>query len=369
MGNKVDWIIHYVANGVKCDVCSKEENSFREYACNAHTHGMEKYNHKDFQLVLAVSRHEAMRILNTFGLWVQEGRRFSAGEYVEGIYEDCTVRLDEFEESGRKVLRVIIPDKHNVFPDDNKCEYPYTLQKLPEDKLYKMKIHLYQIIPELDRKHHMFQNWNHVKTELDGKVPAEIYEDVFSGDIDAENIEDIFRIFNVEFPKNYRGRSMSVSDVAEIVHSPNKSEFFYCDSTGFEKISFEKDKTMAQVQNHNFDSDIKIRDNVMAYFISNDGLTSISCEKFVLQRCKYSRSQLGYEIECQDLDDAEPKRFHFLEKPPVVLTKCCEKFPQELLYTDLGSESSVMRYGAHSVKNLGIVCTWLGRHGFEFENL
>ena len=143
----IDWIIHYIANGVKRDDCNKEETSYREYACNAHTHGMDKYNHKDFQLVLYKTPQEAARILNTFGLWVHEGRKFSGGEYVKGIYEDCPVRLDEFEESGRKVLRVVIPDRNNVFPDDDKCEYPYTLQKLPESRLYKMKIHLYQIIP------------------------------------------------------------------------------------------------------------------------------------------------------------------------------------------------------------------------------
>ena len=67
-------------------------------------------------------------ILNTFGLWVQAGRRFHNGELVEGIYLDCPVRLQEFEETGRTVFRVVIPDKHNRFPEDTNCEYPYTLQ-------------------------------------------------------------------------------------------------------------------------------------------------------------------------------------------------------------------------------------------------
>lgn len=133
----IDWVVHIVRNGVPCNDCGKVENSFVEYACNAHTHGMEKYSHQDFQLVIAYSNQEIGRILNTFGLWVQEGRKFKAGEYVKGIYEDCAVRLDEFEESGRKVLRVVIPDKHNIFPDDNKCEYPYCIQKFSEEMLYK----------------------------------------------------------------------------------------------------------------------------------------------------------------------------------------------------------------------------------------
>ena len=215
----------------------------------------------------------------------------------------------------------------------------------------------------------MFQDWNHVQTELDMKVPAEIYEDVFSGEVDAGNIEDIFRIFNIDFPENYKGRSLSVSDVVEIIHAPDKSTFFYCDTIGFKEIQFEKDKTMITIQNHNYDSDIQIRNHVMAYFISNTGLTCIKCEQFVLQRCKYSECQLGYEIKYKTSADSEPQYFHFLDKPSIVLTKCYKEFPRELLYTDLGKDSSVMRYGTHSVENLGIVCTWIMRQNCEFENL
>ena len=132
----IDWTIHCCRNGVVCDICGDMENGFIENACNAHTHGMKKYGHMDFQLVLAYSNKEICRILNTFGLWVQQGRRFAAGDLVSGIYEDCDVRLDAFEETGRAVLRVIIPDKHNIFPNDKRCMYPYTLQTIPTDLLW-----------------------------------------------------------------------------------------------------------------------------------------------------------------------------------------------------------------------------------------
>ena len=58
----VDWIIHYVANGAQCVECGKKEFSFLQYACNAHTHGMENYNHQDFQMVLNCSQEEIMRM-------------------------------------------------------------------------------------------------------------------------------------------------------------------------------------------------------------------------------------------------------------------------------------------------------------------
>ena len=51
MKNNIEWIIHLCANG-NCDECGKREEGFLPYTCNAHTHGMERYGHMDFQLVL-----------------------------------------------------------------------------------------------------------------------------------------------------------------------------------------------------------------------------------------------------------------------------------------------------------------------------
>lgn len=70
------------------------------------------------------------------GLRVQSGERFHDGDMVSGIYEDCDVRLDAYEETGRMVLRVVIPDQHNVFPENKCCESPYHLQNLDTDALY-----------------------------------------------------------------------------------------------------------------------------------------------------------------------------------------------------------------------------------------
>ena len=124
MPQKVDWIIHYTI-----------DDSFINYACNAHTHGMEKYNHPDFQVVLHLGSKEVCRILNTLGLRVQAGETFKNGDAVKGIYEDCDVRLIEFEETGRKVLRVVIPDQNNQFPEEDGCAWPYTNQKFETKEL------------------------------------------------------------------------------------------------------------------------------------------------------------------------------------------------------------------------------------------
>ena len=65
MAKKVDWIIHGVCDGQRV---------------NFHTHGMERYNHMDFQMVLPYPHQELCRIINTMGLRVQEGERFKDGD-------------------------------------------------------------------------------------------------------------------------------------------------------------------------------------------------------------------------------------------------------------------------------------------------
>ena len=47
-------------------------------------------------------------------------------------------------------------------------------------------------------------------------VNPALYDKVFYGAVDVSDIEDIYRIFNVEMPEGYEGRSLSVSDVVEI---------------------------------------------------------------------------------------------------------------------------------------------------------
>lgn len=137
MKKKYDWSIHLLANWVICENCGETEEPFLKHACNAHTHGMEKYGHMDFQMVLEYPPQHICYILNTLGERVRDGKQFHVGELVEGIFLDCLVRLDEFEEDGRKVLRVIIPDRYNLFPEDPKCMDMYRLQLLPTDALYK----------------------------------------------------------------------------------------------------------------------------------------------------------------------------------------------------------------------------------------
>ena len=122
---KMDWIIHIVGNGIACQECGKIENPFPQYICNAHTHGMNRYNHPDFQLVIHMSQENIGYVLNTLGQRVQSGEKFQSGDIVDGIFLDCPVRLD----------LLISPDGQNRFPEDPACDYPYSFQLLPTNDL------------------------------------------------------------------------------------------------------------------------------------------------------------------------------------------------------------------------------------------
>jgi len=114
---KINWIIHFGMDA-----------SDIKFITNCHTHGMELYDHADFQVVLSLPQNEMKRLLNTIGMRVRDGERFANGDMVKGLYLDCDIRLDSVMETGRRVLRLVIPDKHNRFPEDPRCMAPYKYQ-------------------------------------------------------------------------------------------------------------------------------------------------------------------------------------------------------------------------------------------------
>lgn len=76
---------------------------------------------------------------------------------------------------------------------------------------------------------------------------ARNYNLVYSGRMRPhETLENLFYKFNMERPEDFKGHSLSVSDVV-VVREHGKSTAFYVDSVGFKKLEhFEKGHTRAQ---------------------------------------------------------------------------------------------------------------------------
>ena len=94
-----------------------------------------------------------------------------------------------------------------------------------------MKIKIYQINPERDIDRAKFMGLSKLKEDVD---PSS-YDEVFSGDVDCGNLEDVFARFNTEGHPLHRGHSLSVSDVVL-----TEDGAFFCDTIGFKEIDFDE---------------------------------------------------------------------------------------------------------------------------------
>lgn len=83
------------------------------------------------------------------------------------------------------------------------------------------------------------------------EVNAAAYDRVYDGKMDCISLENIYQKFNVDHPADYKGRSLSVSDVVEIRESDTVNPgFYFVDSIGFKSISFDKSLCKEPTQAH-----------------------------------------------------------------------------------------------------------------------
>jgi len=104
-----------------------------------------------------------------------------------------------------------------------------------------MNIRIYQINMGRDDKRVAFMGIDEREHFLESsKLDGSIYDCVFFGEVDCNSLEDVFQKFNIDHPDGYTGRSLSVSDVVEIVDAETVDKgFYYCDNVGFSKVEFE----------------------------------------------------------------------------------------------------------------------------------
>lgn len=111
-----------------------------------------------------------------------------------------------------------------------------------------MNIRIYQINRNRDVNNVAFDGMELLERIHGSKeIDSSIYDKVYDGEADCQSLEGVFGMFNTAYPSDYRGRSLSVSDVVEIVEAENvKPGFYFCDSIGFERVPFEPEKAQEQ---------------------------------------------------------------------------------------------------------------------------
>ena len=84
---------------------------------------------------------------------------------------------------------------------------------------------------------------------------------------DEQLLEDVYEKFNIERPKDFKGHSLSVSDIVVIQDKGNISSH-YCDTVGFSEIAFlEKDR--ANLQMNHIEDVVEQNDNNFDGIINN----------------------------------------------------------------------------------------------------
>ena len=107
-----------------------------------------------------------------------------------------------------------------------------------------MKYIIYQLDtdnPNVLRDHRLFESWDMInKTCGFSKL---CYKKVYEGDVHpasgaevSQVLDSIFETFNLHHPEDFRGHSLSVSDVVEL-----NGIQYYCDSEGWVNIETEKE--------------------------------------------------------------------------------------------------------------------------------
>lgn len=110
MEKKHGWFAHYVFDDPSCP-----------YKVNIHTHGLEKYGHRDLQVCFPIPKEIIHNILIDIVEEIKKGKKYVAGIKYSGIIKNYDLEFSQSEENGRPVMRIIFPDKHgNIQTYDGK---------------------------------------------------------------------------------------------------------------------------------------------------------------------------------------------------------------------------------------------------------
>lgn len=107
-----------------------------------------------------------------------------------------------------------------------------------------MKIRVWQISRERDSKCLAFLNYKNTASKTGrATIDRSIYDCMFTGDVQAESLEEVFTMFNLRAMPGadaYIGRSISVSDVIEVIEETGSvaAGAYFVDSIGVRSVDF-----------------------------------------------------------------------------------------------------------------------------------
>lgn len=94
---------------------------------------------------------------------------------------------------------------------------------------------IYQIKSGDETRDYRFESYDRLQA-AGRSVDRANYDLVYTAPLDGKTtLEDIYRTFNIDHPADFKGHSLSVSDVV-VLHQGGKDTAHYCDSFGFQQV-------------------------------------------------------------------------------------------------------------------------------------
>ena len=110
-------------------------------------------------------------------------------------------------------------------------EYAAAGYEAPEQDSFS----IYQIKSGDETREYRFEPYDRLQA-TGRSVDRANYDLVYTAPLDSKTtLEDIYRTFNIDHPADFKGHSLSVSDVV-VLHQGGKDTAHYCDSFGFQQV-------------------------------------------------------------------------------------------------------------------------------------
>ncbi len=106
---------------------------------------------------------------------------------------------------------------------------------------------IFQIDHKVDKRNYMFMPQDFLLKHGDEfPPPKDMYREVYSEWQPKFDPEFVFTRFNTNHPADYKGRSLSISDIIRYTFSSGKTVDLYCDHVGYIGVDLESDKKVAK---------------------------------------------------------------------------------------------------------------------------
>ncbi|MBQ6403304.1 MAG: hypothetical protein IJI27_05310 [Oscillospiraceae bacterium] len=174
---------------------------------------------------------------------------------IEGLYITAPddLRRKRMRERGDsdEAIKRRMQDDFGAFICLNCCpniELQYTVEWAEDvirySEMMEPTVRIYQIDPDLDFARVKFADSGFLRKWQNTEQPEinfDIYRNVWQGDLGFDvTLDQIFRKFNADDrPNRFGMHSLSVSDIVEVLHNPDRSKngLWFCDSFGWRKLS------------------------------------------------------------------------------------------------------------------------------------